>query len=224
MDFFVYLIESPRADDLYDDRSDAPLLREALRLHGTPCVLRVATSKELFVKALTTGLVEAVAAAQRHPVLYISAHGSKHGIRLTDGTLVTWKDLHDVLVPINEAVGRALLLCMSSCEGFTGYQMAMKDDGPHPFVMLVGHRGTPTWADTAIAYAAFFHVLRKTQDVRIALAAMKAASADDGWGVVTAEQAKQAYLKVLQQPDMKELAKRLVRLVAKKRGLPTREP
>lgn len=223
MDFFVYLIESPRADDLYDGRSDAPLLEQALRLHGTPCVLRVATSKDLFAKALTTGLAEAVGAQKRHPVLYISAHGSKSGFRLTDGTQITWKELHDFLVPINTAVNNALPLCMSSCEGFSASQMAMKEDGPHPFVFVVGPIGAPTWGETAIAYAAFFHVLRKKKDLRQAVSAMKAASAYDDWDVVSAEDAKKAYVRLAERQDVKEMAKRLLAL-ATKYGLPKREP
>jgi hypothetical protein len=101
------------------------------------------------------------------PVLHISAHGNDDGIQLSDKTILNWNDLRDLLLPINKALKGALILCMSSCSGFLACTMAMHPEGEnHVFFEVVGNTGSPTWSETAVAYAAFYHLLAKGKTSR----------------------------------------------------------
>ncbi len=198
-EFFVYIVESPSAIDVYHGRSEGERVASTLRLDGVPCVTRTAINNEAFVAALRVGLPEAMKVFPgRYPVLHLSAHGSNAGIQLSSGQVIGWQDLRELLVPINQSLNGALLLCMSACEGYSACQMAMReDDSPHPYFVMVGNCGTPTWSDTAVAYLAFYHLLAKDRHIPDAVEAMSAASGDPNWLTESAEESKQGYIDYL---------------------------
>jgi hypothetical protein len=197
--FFVYIVESPSAPDLYHGRSEGERVASTLRLDGVPCVTRTAISQEAFVAALRVGLPEAMKQFPGHyPVLHLSAHGSSSGLQLSSGQVITWVELRAMLTPINQSLNGALLLSMSACEGYSACQMAMQEsDAPHPYYVMVGNCGTPTWSDTAVAYLAFYHLLAKGRLIPEAVAAMSAASGDSKWLVEIADESKQGYIEFL---------------------------
>jgi hypothetical protein len=164
--FFVYVVESPSAPDLYHGRSEGTLVTQAAALDLVPCVTRTAINREAFDAALTIGLPEVMKQyPDRFPILHLSAHGGTTGLQLSDSDTVTWRD-RELVLPINETLGGNLLVCMSACKGYSACQMAMQaDDGPHPYFALVANHGTPTWSDTAVAYSAFYHLLAKGSKV-----------------------------------------------------------
>lgn len=198
--FFLYIIESPSAPDIYHGRSEGALVAKAVELDGIPSVSRTVINPFAFNAAVKIGLPEVMKEyPDRFPILHISAHGATHGIQLSSGDVLNWSDLRPMLTPINESLGGYLLLCMSACEGYNACQMAMQEDeGPHPYFSMVGNYGKPTWSDTAVAYSSFYHLLSKGYNLIDAVAGMKAASGDDNWIVETAEQSKQGYLEYLQ--------------------------
>jgi len=119
-DFFIYIVESPSASDLYDGISEGGLVAQFIRLDSIQCVTRTAINSTAFVTALTIGLAEAmIRFPDRYPILHLSAHGGKEGIQLSSGEVLTWAKLKDLLIPINESFRGELLLCMSSCEGYS---------------------------------------------------------------------------------------------------------
>src|SRR5258705_8448442 len=82
--FFVYVVESPSAPDIYHGRSEGGLVVNALGLDAIPCVSRTAINREAFVAALRIGLTEAMKEFPgRYPILHLSAHGSNEGIQLS---------------------------------------------------------------------------------------------------------------------------------------------
>ena len=177
---FVYIVESPSDVDMLDGRAEGRLLTEALSLTGIKSVYKMAVSKETFVRSLRGELVDAVKEMNGSPILHLSAHGDKRGIELTDKTFVGWEKLREVLLPINQVMNGQLLVCMSSCKGFQGLQMAMyKDD--LPFFGLVGNAATPSWGNTSVAFVTFYHLLFKGVVVPDAVAAMRTASGDDAF-------------------------------------------
>ena len=118
--FFVYIVESPSAPDLYRGRSEGALVPNALGLDQIPCLSRTAINREAFEAALQIGLPEAMKQfAGRYPMLHLSAHGASEGIQLSSGETISWPELRELLVPINESLGGDLLLCMSACEGYS---------------------------------------------------------------------------------------------------------
>jgi hypothetical protein len=201
--FFVYILESPSAVDLYHGRSEADMLRQAVNLNRIPCVSRIVVNSDAFRAALTLGLPEAMEAnPQRTPVIHISAHGFDEGIELTNGDRLLWDELGELLRPVNKALSGSLFICMSTCKGFSGQRMAMvTDDGDHPFLAIVGNGEEPTWPETAIAFASFYHLLAGGHYVGEEVQAMCVASGNDRFYVVTAEEAKQGYLDYLASND-----------------------
>jgi hypothetical protein len=219
--FFIYIIESPSAPDIYHGRSEGVLVAKAVELDGIPSATRTVINPTAFYAALSMGLPDVMKLyPDRIPILHISAHGASGGIQLSSGDVINWLDLRQILMLINESLDGFLLLCMSACEGFSACQMAMQEgDGPHPYFFMVGNYGKPTWSDTAVAYSAFYHLLSKGYNVSDAVAGMRAASGDDKWIAQTAEQSKRGYLEYLQSIVPSE-AQQVLQAAAEEQDVP----
>lgn len=211
--FFVYIIESPSEIDIYHNTSEGIMLSQSLALQQIPCSLRTTISQNAFEAALKSGLEQQMRIFPNLlPVIHISAHGNQDGIALSNGNLITWADLREYLLPINKALGHALLLCMSCCHGYSASRMAMEiGNTEHPFFSMVGHLDSPTWSETAVAYSAFYHLLAKEYFVYEAVNAMKTASGNDGWIHTTAEQEQKDYLEYAIKQDPKFVLTELIR-------------
>ncbi len=220
--FFVYIVESPSAPDLYHGRSESALVASALRLDGIPTVSRTAINREAFEAALQIGLPEAMKCfAGRYPILHLSAHGGAAGIQLSSGDVIGWQELRELLVPINESLGGALLLCMSACKGYNACQMAMQyqDEVKHPYFAMVGNFSEPTWSDTAVSYLAFYHLLAKGRAIPDGVAAMNAATGGDTWTVAAAEETRRSYIEFLRASSQPVEAQRELEAVARQAEL-----
>src|SRR4051794_5274697 len=103
LSFFVYIVESPSAADVYHKRSESDLLRKVLELEQIPSVARMAISRYAFYAALTIGVSEDMKQFEdRVPIIHISAHGDSAGIQLSSGESVGWSELSALLLPINK--------------------------------------------------------------------------------------------------------------------------
>jgi len=201
--FFVFVIESPSAPDLYHRRSEGDIVRQAVELNGIRCVVKTAISLAAFDACLKIGLSEAMASMPGYiPLLHISAHGDAHGIQLSDGHILPWAKLKDHLRPVNTALGGSLVVCMSSCEGYAGIRMAMHlKESDLPYFALVGCGAQPTWGETAVAYATFYHQLCRGELISDAVSAMRVASGNERFFLEHAEQSRQAYLNHISTVD-----------------------
>jgi hypothetical protein len=108
------------------------------------------------------------------PVLHISAHGNERDIGLTNETFFAWEELADLLGKLNDALHGELILCMSSCEGARGWNMALTHS-PRPYSALVGTEQPPTWSETAIGFATFYHLLSLGRTVKESVEGMNSA-------------------------------------------------
>jgi len=194
--FFVFVIESPSAVDLYHRRSEGDIVRQAVELNGIVCVVKTAISVQAFDACLKIGLSEAMSNLPGFiPLLHISAHGDTHGIQLSDGYIMAWGELREHLRPINQALGGSLVVCMSSCEGYSGIRMAMDtDESELPFYALVGTGNKPTWGETAVGYATLYHQLCRGEHINEAVNAMQVASGNHMFWVQHAEQSRQSFI------------------------------
>jgi len=143
MKFFVFVVESPSAVDLYHRRSEGEIIRQAVYLNQIPCIVRTAVNLEAFEASLKIGFAEEMKTYEGLvPILHISAHGDSEGIQLSDGTVIPWANLRQLLVPINTALNNGLLVCLSCCEGYSGTRMAMSvEDEGYPFYAIVATPG-----------------------------------------------------------------------------------
>jgi hypothetical protein len=199
--FFVYIIESPSAPDLYHKRSEGDLLRQAINLDGILCVSRYAVIKEAFEAAIKIGLHEVM---EIHPnlipILHISAHGFSEGIQLSNKEIVTWAELKELLKPLNKALQGYLIVCMSCCMGYAGTRMAMfTEDTDLPYFAIIGNGASPNWSDTAVAYATFYHLIAKGETVIDAVKAMCISSGDNQFYVETAKETRKSFIEYIQK-------------------------
>ena len=192
--FFVYVVESPSSDDLFDSTTEGGVLCQALRLADIPAWYRLASSLDTFRRSLTTELTKACEHYNSAPIIHISAHGDSNGIQLTDKTFVSWTDLRDLLMPINRRLDGGLVICMSSCSGYSGIRMAMHTDSEIPFFALVGHPESPTWSDAAVAFVTFYHRFFKGAHISDAVSAMQVASGDDRYWVQWGENTQRDWI------------------------------
>ena len=197
--FFVFVIESPSAADLYHRRSEGDIIRQAVELNGISCMVKTAISVEAFDACLKVGLSEAMGAWPGYlPLLHVSAHGNRDGIQLSNGYIMPWEELKEHLRPINKALGGSLIVCMSSCEGYSGVRMAMNaNDKDLPYYALVGCGSQPTWAETAVAYATFYHQLHRGEHINAAVSAMGTASGNEMFWVEHAENSRKSFIEYL---------------------------
>jgi hypothetical protein len=54
--FFVFVIESPSAVDLYHRRSEGEIVKQAVELNGITCIAKTAISLQAFDACLKIGL------------------------------------------------------------------------------------------------------------------------------------------------------------------------
>ena len=172
------------------------MLRQAINLNQISCTLRLAVNLEAFTAAIHIGLYEAMAALPNTiPILHISAHGFSDGIQLSSGEVVLWHQLRELLIPVNQALDGSLIVCMSTCEGYSGSRMAMvPESNDHPFWAIIGNCGKPTWPETAVAFATLYHLIANGRYITDSVAAMQTASGNDNFFVITAEASKQGYI------------------------------
>lgn len=211
VEFFVYIIESPSPKDFYEDRSEGSLIEKAVSLNSIPAALKIVVSKERFDEALKIGIYEEMVKHNSlFPIIHLSAHGSKEGIQLTDGSVIVWEELKDYFKPINKAFNNVLLLCMSSCEGYNACRMSMhKTDTEYPFWAVVGNYTEPLWSETAVAYATFYHNIALGKTFKDAIEAMKVASGNKSFDFITAEGARKIFLDLIKEQNLEKIQSNL---------------
>ncbi|SUS05869.1 conserved hypothetical protein [uncultured Defluviicoccus sp.] len=206
LQFFVFIIESPSPVDLYHRRGEGEVIRNAVGLNLIPSELRLAVNREAFEAAIRIGLSDAMREhPNRLPILHISAHGFDEGIQLSSGEVLDWSELRDLLLPVNRALGGSLILCMSTCEGYSGSRMAMRrEECEHPFYAIVGNGRKPSWPETAVAFATFYHLVACGRYIVDAVEAMRIASGNDAFFVTTAEESRRGFLEYIQSIDAQD--------------------
>lgn len=214
LQFFVYVVESPSPEDFYAGRQESEMLLRAVALNQVPCHVRTVTDQTSFVRALGEGLVDAMSRNPgRMPIVHISAHGSSEGVGLTSGEFLDWSLLRQLLVNVNKALNDSLIVCMSTCEGYSGIRMAMQSIGmDNPYLALVGCNGKPTWAESAIGFAVLYHLCAAGVYVKDAVEVMRAASGNGNFFSETAEKAKRDYLDYMKTVDVNEAQQELAQL------------
>jgi len=209
--FFVFIVESPSAVDLYQGRSEGKIIQQAVNLNQIPCLVKTAINFEIFQGALKVGLKEALNIFEgMAPILHISVHGHQDGIELSSGELVNWVTLKGLLRPLNEALDNNLIVCLSSCNGYSGVRMAMSTENePFPYFAIVANGEKPLWSDTAVAYSTFYHLLAKGEYITTAVEGMRVASGNNSFWSETAEGARQSYLEYIKSIKTENVQQRL---------------
>ena len=213
--YFVHIIESPSANDLLNGRTEGRLLTETLSLSKIISFYNLTVDYSSFLEALGPRLYEAMLENAGVPILHFSTHGNEEGIKLTNNVFLKWHELRELLLPINKALNGGLIICMSSCSGFSGCRMAMSLDAKlPPFYGLIGPNTTPTWSETAVAFVTFYHLLFNGRTVSQAVEAMCTASGKNDFKVGSGDKARQAWIDVIKEEKQQNRLEKLRRLIA----------
>ena len=194
--FFVYLIESPSPEDLFNNRSEGEMLKKMLSFYNFDCILRTATTKDLFIQALEKDVFNEI---KNHDntqlIIHISTHGNNNGLGLTNNEHISWADITELLEPINKKMSNGLLLCLSACESSSACTMALSDK--KPFLGMVANNDKPTWPETATAYTSFYHLFSKGYAARDAVKIIRSASDNEHFVFATIDEIKMVEDQVL---------------------------
>lgn len=220
MNGFVYIIESPSKYDLLDRRVEGEALSKGFNLAGIPYWYSLTVDKETLFEALSSRLIEACNYQHpRVPILHFSLHGDENNVGLTSGESLSWHDLRQLLLPLKRWMQGGLIICMSSCFGFSGCRMAMYNDHEPSFYALVGNTHSTTWGDSAAAYNAFYHRLFKGASVEQSVEAMRSASGDNNFDFQYGQNVKIAWLQHIQQMSGNELTQGIQRAASETRTM-----
>jgi hypothetical protein len=192
---FVYIIESPKPEDLLDNRFEGRVLEEALGLAEIPYSYSLSISKEMFVRCMGPRLSNEILRLRSLPILHLSMHGDQNGIALTDGEHIEWSELAELIRPLVKILKGRLIISLSACYSAAGCRMAMTNSSDLPFGLLVGSLSQVAWADAAVAYVAFYHRLFKGASMYEAVEAMKSASGEFGFAVFDAPTVRESWSK-----------------------------
>jgi len=210
---FVYIIESPSEEDFYEGRKEGIALLEALSVFS-PVIktnYKLIPNKDFFVKAIKDFLEKALAKKEELakegiaivPILHISSHGNEDGLGLTNGELITWDWIKKELAKINSQLNDTLILCISSCNGFTACKMFAEDPRKlfisfPPYFALIGSAEKPTWNQTIVGYLTFYHHLSRELAPNKAVVAMRIASGHQEFHQTTEKKKKKVLAKAQQ--------------------------
>lgn len=176
--FFVYVIESPSAEDVFNNCSEGEMLKKTLSFYNFDCILRTATTKGIFVKALEEDIFYEINKRENvQLIIHISAHGNNEGLGATNNEHISWADIAELLEPINKKMSNGLLLCLSACQSSSACAMGLSNK--NPFLGMVANKDKPTWPETATAYTCFYHLFSKGVAPRDAVETMCKASGNE---------------------------------------------
>ena len=167
----IYVIESPRDDDLLDGRNEGDALVRVLKLAEISVVYFLAINAEMFERAfemISAAILNQPDIQTAMPVIHISAHGSDDGIELSDGDVILWDKLTSLLRGLNETIGPVNLprplpqdlprstICLSSCSAFSRYKEVAPR--PTPFQAIVGPTRDIGWCESMLSFASFYYL------------------------------------------------------------------
>jgi hypothetical protein len=199
----IHFIESPTADDLfaearYGARREGYALVSVLRLAGIPVEYSLVVNEASLVerildladRPLAMGHYvggELVDQGLYPPQVHISAPGNKAGITLTDGTLVSWQRLAEILDLFNQVKGyvgpegarRGMIqLHLSRCRGSDAREMFLPNK-PAPVYVVIGSEFEVSWSESVTAWITYYHLsLTKELSAEDALELMNLAAGE----------------------------------------------
>jgi hypothetical protein len=104
----AFIAESVSAEEFYNRDWEGHVAEEIVRLLDGKASYRIVLNAGLLCKAIKT------ASDNAYDVFHLSCHGSKRGVKLTDGPRLSWADLADCFQRADQ-MPKALIL--SSCVG-----------------------------------------------------------------------------------------------------------
>jgi hypothetical protein len=169
--FDVHIIESNRSGRTAEGEALGRVLEiSGIQTHHYP----VNTTDELVSAIRKIAKHPRCIPPHRHflPFLHFALHAKENGV-MVKNKLVRWSTLLEFMTPLRERLEGNLMIAMSACAGFYGYQLACSRER-FTYHFLVGTRRTPLdWRDSVLAFHIFYHSLfvrrMRPQDAVVAM-------------------------------------------------------
>lgn len=112
------------------------------------------TSKPEFVSSLELILAD-VEENKNYPLIHLECHGSEVGLGLSNGEIIKWVEIRDLLTCINFACEVNLLVVVAACKGVYLATAATQLDKA-PFYAMVGSNMEMTAGDVQADFTEFY--------------------------------------------------------------------
>lgn len=173
---YVHIVESPKPEEVESNITEGKRLHDMLELAGITSEHYLVGDIDKFKEMVSMMPDRVLDYKQRGEskvsyILHISAHGDEDGIGLTDSSSLNWKDLVEIIAPVNTRLGSffprpgtaldyeldyLLVVFLSTCKGFNGFKMTLNRD-QIPFRGIVGPEENVTWMESALASLILYH-------------------------------------------------------------------
>lgn len=193
----IWILESPSPDDAVSGPLSGETLSRVLNFSQEDVEYRLCLNRETFARSVQS-FCDHGRVASSFPILHIDAHGHHGGVGLTSGEFLSWDELHNMLRPLLQHRGSAMLLCMGSCQGIHAREIAMNLDDEQSVGAIIGSAEDVYTFDCAIAYMAFYRRFRRGSNPEQCIAAMNAVYGSDAFRLVEGRRMREgvvAYLR-----------------------------
>jgi hypothetical protein len=153
----IYVIESLRQSDLntgqelFNDNVKYGLWKKGLYEH---CEFFLPKSKADFFDTVEKIKLE-IEEKSIYPIIHLEMHGSKHGIEVTNGQLITWFELQNRFIELNILCKCNLFITMATCYGGYIYS-TIKPSLRTPFWGFIGPFEKVTFGESLCDFKAFY--------------------------------------------------------------------
>lgn len=133
------IIESLREIDGRTGEMLAQDVANGLAAHGVQLAVQVLRcSGANGFRQIMAHLAEEATREEHHPLIHIECHGDDvAGLELSDGSMVSWLELADLMTPINVATELGLIVSVAACFGISAI-MGVNMTKPAPCFALIG--------------------------------------------------------------------------------------
>ena len=169
---YVHIVESPDMKTLKYGTYEGGRLHDMLELAGITSEHYLVENKDDFKEKVSILPDRVLDYKEKDDtklsyILHISAHGNEEGIFLTDGSSLDWKQLVDIVAPVNTRLASffnkpgtdleyPLVVVLSSCMGLHGFKMTLNKDDI-PFRGIFGPEENVSWMESSLAYLILYH-------------------------------------------------------------------
>lgn len=184
----VDIIESLPPFDGYSMRTGLALFADHNDRRLPARYVRAATRNE-FVSAIDAS-IDYARGQDRFPVLHLETHGSNDGgLYLGSGEVVSWRELKDRLIELNQIGRMGLLVFIAACNGARMVEI-LEPHETAPFRMMIGPNREVSYKEIMEGCQAFYRVLAERASGDEAVEALNAAveKGDEPFQLYTAEQ------------------------------------
>jgi hypothetical protein len=186
--FSIYIIESPSLKDSLFSHMESDFLVKFLKKFRFDFEMKVIKDSRSFKKDLSINFENFYYEKRVNPVLHLSMHGCREGIAFFNGSLIGWRELADILEPLNSFSDKKLVLYLSVCRGIFAQEMVTKDN--YPFKYIICNHGPIDLKEAVIGSCIFYHHLNLGTNIECITKIMNTSTGNGYFEILQLEKVK----------------------------------